>query len=106
MNRPSNPARRALLQRAAIGLSLAPLALGRQRPAWAADPPLLSEQDAAALKVHYVAAASRAKGAQPGAICSTCALYDGASGAAQGGCSLFPGKLVAAAGWCDSWSTV
>ncbi len=104
MHEPTDPTRRALLQQVAAGLSLAQLA--HARSARAADLPLIGEQDPAAMKVHYVADASRAKDAQPGANCANCSLYDGASGAAQGRCSLFPDKLVQAAGWCDSWSTL
>ena len=104
MNEPGNPGRRALLRRAALGLSLAPLVLSERSPAAAAPPPLISEQDPAAQAVHYVEDASRAKGASSGADCSNCSLYGAAAGAAQGTCSLFPGKLVKAAGWCSSWS--
>ena len=66
MNEPSNPGRRALLQRAALGLSLAPLAAAAPAAA-ASSLPLLSEQDPAAKAVHYVDDASRAKGASSGA---------------------------------------
>ncbi|HEX2791870.1 MAG TPA: high-potential iron-sulfur protein [Steroidobacteraceae bacterium] len=104
MNEPRNPGRRALLRRAALGLSLAPLALCEAPPAAAAALPLISEQDPAAKAVHYVEDASRAKDAASGADCSNCSLYGAAAGAAQGSCSLFPGKLVKAAGWCSSWS--
>jgi hypothetical protein len=104
MNELRNPGRRALLQRAALGLSLAPLALREAAPAAAAGPPLISEQDPAAKAVHYVENASRAKGAASGADCSSCSLYGAADGATQGTCTLFPGKLVKAAGWCSSWS--
>jgi hypothetical protein len=101
----SNPGRRALLRRAVLGLSLAPLVLGESSPAAApAQLPLVSEQDPAAKALHYVADASRAKAASSGAECSNCSLYSAADGAAQGSCSLFPGKLVTAAGWCSSWS--
>jgi hypothetical protein len=100
----TNPRRRALLRRAALGLSLAPMILGETLPAAAAALPPLSEQDPAAKAVHYVADASRAKAAASGAECSNCSLYGAAEGAAQGSCSLFPGKLVKAAGWCSSWS--
>lgn len=104
MKQLGNPGRRALLRRAALGLSLAPLLLGETSPAAEAQLPLISEQDPAAKAVHYVADASRAKGATSGADCSSCSLYGAAAGAAQGTCSLFPGKLVKAAGWCSSWS--
>jgi hypothetical protein len=103
MNDRHNAARRALLKQAALGLTLAPLALARSPPALGAEPPLLNEREAAAAAVHYVADASRAKGATSGADCSNCSIY-GATDATQGTCTLFPGKLVKAAGWCSSWS--
>jgi hypothetical protein len=99
-----NPERRALLRRAALGLSLPALLLGETSPAGQAQLPLISEQDPAAKAVHYVEDASHAKAAASGADCSNCSLYGTAGGAAQGTCSLFPGKLVKAAGWCSSWS--
>jgi High potential iron-sulfur protein len=103
MNDLRNPGRRALLQRAALGLSLAPLVLTAPA-APAGSLPLINEQDPAAKAVHYVEDASRAKAAASGAECSNCSLYSAAAGAAQGACTLFPGKLVKAAGWCSSWS--
>jgi hypothetical protein len=98
-----NPARRALLQQAALGLSLSPLALSEAPTALGADLPLISEQDPAAKAVHYVEDVSRAKGAAAGADCSNCSIYS-AAGASKGTCTLFPGKLVKAGGWCRSWS--
>jgi hypothetical protein len=93
----TNPARRTMLRKLALGLSLTPMA-------FAAEAPLLSENDPAAKALEYVADAKRAKTASPGALCSNCSVYSGADGAAQGTCTLFPGKLVKAAGWCKSWS--
>jgi hypothetical protein len=107
MDEISNPGRRALLQRAACAVSLAPLALAAVLPApsaAAAAQPLISEQDPAARSVHYVEDASRAKDATSGAHCSNCSLYTAVGGSTQGKCVLFPGKLVKAAGWCSSWS--
>jgi High potential iron-sulfur protein len=105
MNDLSSPGRRALLRRAALGLSIAPLALAAAPAAPAANLPLISEQDPAAKAVHYVEDASRSKAATAsGANCSNCSLYSAAAGAAQGSCTLFAGKLVKAAGWCSSWS--
>jgi High potential iron-sulfur protein len=103
MNELSNPARRALLRQAALGLSIAPLGLVQSPAALGADLRLISEQDTAAKAVHYVEDAKRAKGAESGADCSSCSLYS-AAGATQGSCTLFPGKLVKAAGWCNAWS--
>ena len=96
-----NPGRRTLLKQAALGLSLAPLALAA---APAADLPLISEQDPAAKAVHYVEDASRAQGGASGAECSNCSIYSATAGASMGTCTLFPGKLVKAAGWCNKWS--
>lgn len=92
--------RRALLRNLALGLSLVPVTA---RVALAADAPLISEKDPAATAVQYVEDASHAQGAQSGAVCANCGLYNGAAGAAQGPCSLFPDKSVKAAGWCNKW---
>jgi high potential iron-sulfur protein len=97
MNKSSHWSRRELLQRLALGLSLAPLARS-------AEMPLLRELAPEAKAVQYVEDASRATAVQSGADCSSCSLYSAASGAAQGTCTLFPGKLVKAAGWCNKWS--
>ena len=102
MKTPSNPGRRALLRRLALGLATVPLASMATRGAQ--SPPLLEESDPAAKAEQYVGDASKAKGAPPGALCSNCSIYSGADGAASGTCTLFPGKLVQAGGWCKSWS--
>ncbi len=96
--------RRALLRRLALGLTLVPLAGLRSRDARAAALPLLSESDPAAKALDYVEDASKAKGAQSGALCSNCSVYGGADGAPAGPCTLFPGNWVKAGGWCKSWS--
>lgn len=101
MDKPVNASRRSLLKNVAMAVSLAPLAVHRAR---AAEMPLISEQDPAALAVQYVDDASHAKNAQNGALCSNCSIYSGAAGAAQGPCTLFPGNFVKAAGWCNKWS--
>jgi hypothetical protein len=98
----SDPTRRALLQRFALGFSCAPLAWASR--AQSADPPLLSESDPAARAQDYVADASRAKQAEAGSNCANCSIYSAKSGATEGACSLFPGKWVKAAGWCRGWS--
>jgi len=97
-----NRERRALLRRLALGLTSLPLAsmVARGAP----SPPLLDENDPAAKAEQYVADATRAKGAPPGALCSNCSIYSGSEGADSGACTLFPGKLVKAGGWCKSWS--
>ena len=103
MDQPQSLSRRALLQRLALGMSLAPMAADLTRPARAAAP-LLAVGSPEAQAVKYVENASAAKGATPGSNCANCGLYQGASGSAQGPCQLFPGKEVKAAGWCSSWA--
>jgi hypothetical protein len=99
-----NPGRRALLKQAALGLSLAPLALAETPATAPADLPLLSEQEPAAKAVHYVEDASRAQGAASGAECSNCSIYSAPAGASKGTCTLFADKSVKAGGWCNNWS--
>jgi hypothetical protein len=101
-----DPARRVLLRRLALGLTLAPLVSAQPPPA-PGDLPLLSENDPKAKAQNYVEDASRAKDAQPGATCANCGLYGGAQGSTQGPCAtLFPGKQVKAAGWCSAWASL
>jgi hypothetical protein len=103
MSEPDKPSRRAILRQVAFGLSAGALGFARVPVGNSANEPLLSEQDPAAKKVHYVEDASHAHEAQPGADCSNCSIY-AAVGATQGSCTLFKGKLVKAAGWCTAWS--
>ena len=95
--------RRRLLQRLALGVSVAPLAAGGLRDTFAATTPLLLVNAPEAKAVKYVEDAKDAQGATPGSNCANCGLYQGPSGATQGPCQLFPGKEVKAAGWCSSW---
>jgi len=96
--------RRRLLQRLALGVSLAPLAAGGLREARAAAAPLLSVKAPEAKAVKYVENARDAPAATPGSNCGNCGLYQGPNGSTQGPCQLFPGKEVKAAGWCSSWA--
>jgi len=93
--------RRRWLQRLALAVSLAPLAVSVRR---AEAAPLLSPGAPEAKKVNYVEDARSAKGATAGNTCANCALYQGASGSSQGPCQLFAGQDVKAAGWCSSWA--
>jgi hypothetical protein len=104
MSEPISFSRRRLLQRLALGVPLAALALVRTRRADAAPAPLLDPTAAEARAVKYVEDAKQAKGAAAGSSCANCALYQGANGSTQGPCQLFPGKDVKAAGWCSSWA--
>jgi hypothetical protein len=99
MTRNTSLSRRRLLQRVAIGLTVA---AGAARTAFAA--PLLPVTAPEARAVKYAEDARQVKEAQPGSNCGNCALYQGANGSVQGPCQLFPGKDVKAAGWCSSWA--
>jgi hypothetical protein len=96
--------RRRLLKRVSLGVAVAPIAAGALKSAWAADLPLVTEDDPTAKALKYVPDASKASGAKPGSHCATCKLYQGAANSAQGPCLLFPGKDVKAGGWCSSWT--
>ena len=96
--------RRRLLQRLALGVSVAPLAAGGLRNAFAASAPLLSASAPEAKAVKYIENAKDAQDATPGSNCANCGLYQGPNGSTQGPCQLFPGKEVKAAGWCSSWA--
>jgi hypothetical protein len=96
--------RRHLLKRVSLGVALTPIAAAALRTAWAADLPLVTEDDPTAKALKYVPDASKASGAKPGSKCENCKLFQGAAGSAQGPCLLFPGKSVKATGWCSSWT--
>ena len=96
--------RRHLLKRVSLGAALSPIAGAALRTAWAADLPLVTEDDPTAKALKYVADASKASGAKPGSKCSTCKLFQGAADSTQGPCLLFPGKAVKSSGWCSSWT--
>jgi hypothetical protein len=100
---PNCLSRRRFLEGTLLAAALAPLTLGLARTAWAAAAALLSPAAPEAKAVQYTEDAKNAKAAQ-GNTCASCALYQGASGTAQGPCQLFPGKDVKAAGWCSSWA--
>lgn len=104
MTEPKSLSRRQLLQRLALGVPAAAVALARPQQARAAELPLLSPEAPEAKAVQYVEDVSQSKRAPKGATCANCGLYQGATGSAQGGCQLFPGRQVKAKGWCSSWS--
>lgn len=97
--------RRQLLQTAIAGLAAVPAAgllAGR------ADAEMLSESDATAKSLGYVADAKKVDAKsnpnyKPGQHCANCMQYTGKAGAPSGPCNIFPGKDVAAAGWCKVW---
>jgi len=97
--------RRQLLQTAMAGLAAVPAA---SLLAGRADAEMLSESDATAKSLGYVADAKKVDPkANPnykaGQHCGNCMQYTGKAGAASGPCNIFPGKDVAAAGWCKVW---
>ena len=97
--------RRQLLQTAIAGLAAVPAA---GLLAQSASAEMLSETDATAKSLGYVADAKRVDAAanpnfKPGQTCANCMQYTGKAGAAAGPCNIFPGKDVAAAGWCKVW---
>ena len=70
---------------------------------------LVAENDPQAVTFAYKADATKVdKAKQPkymaGQLCSNCALFKAATGAAAGACPLFAGKQVAAKGWCNAWA--
>lgn len=104
MSQLTNPSRRSLLKKLAIGVSCLPLLDLSIGELLAADAPLVTSSDPTAIALKYVEDASNAVGAKPGSKCGTCKLYQGADGSKQGPCAIFPGKQVKAAGWCVSWN--
>ncbi|MGB6604937.1 MAG: high-potential iron-sulfur protein [Steroidobacteraceae bacterium] len=104
MTEPKSLSRRQLLQRLALGVPAAAVALARSGQAGAAELPLLAPDAPAAKAVSYTEDASKDKRAAKGASCANCGLYQGATGSARGACQLFPGKDVVAKGWCSSWA--
>jgi High potential iron-sulfur protein len=103
MSREDNPTRRRFVQKVLLGAMLTPLALPRLSVSKAADQPLLSPDDPAAMKVKYTEDASKEKTAKDNK-CSNCGLYEGPYNSAQGPCQIFPDKQVKAAGWCSAWA--
>lgn len=70
---------------------------------------MLSEKDAQAMALGYVADAAKADTKKfpkyaAGQHCGNCALYQGKATDAAAGCPLFPGKQVAGKGWCSAWA--
>lgn len=97
--------RRQLLQGALVSIAAVPAASLLARSASAET---LSESDATAKSLGYVADAKKVNAAanpnyKPGQNCANCMQYTGKAGAASGPCNIFPGKDVAAQGWCKVW---
>jgi len=75
--------------------------------AFAAAPPV-SESDPQAASLGYKADASKVDKAKfpkyaAKQSCSSCQLYQGKAGDAEGACPIFASKVVAAKGWCSAY---
>ena len=101
MYRADRVSRRRLLQQLLVAV---PLTGVIARAARADGEPLVAADSPEAKALGYVEDAKASKEALGGNHCGDCALFQGASGAAQGPCQIFPGKQVKAAGWCRSWA--
>jgi hypothetical protein len=101
MYRADRMSRRRLLHQLLVGVPLAGMIVSTAR---ADAAPLVSSDSPEAKALGYVEDAKASKESQGGHHCGDCALFQGASGAAQGPCQVFPGKQVKAAGWCRSWA--
>jgi hypothetical protein len=99
----SSASRRRFFRITAVGLAASPLVTGLMSGvAHAVD--TVKESDPTAAALGYVADATKsAKRTDKKADCSTCSLYSGKAGAADGPCAIFQGKLVSAKGWCTAW---
>lgn len=90
-------------------LPMACASLAAVHTAQAAELPMVSEKDAQAAALGYVADATKAdKTKYPkyaaGQQCSGCALYLSKAGEPAGACPLFAGRQVAAKGWCSTFA--
>ena len=70
---------------------------------------MVSDKDANAVALGYVADATKADKAKfktyaAGQKCSNCQLYQGKATDAAGGCPLFGAKQVAGPGWCSAYA--
>jgi len=70
---------------------------------------MVSEKDAQAVALGYVADTNKADKAKyknwaATQNCANCALYQGKPTDAAGGCPLFGTKQVAGKGWCSAWA--
>jgi hypothetical protein len=100
---PSTTDRRVFMLQSLVGCAAVGTALKAQAQA------LVAEGDPQATALGYKADATKVdKAKQPkyaaGQLCSNCALFKAAPGAAAGACPLFAGKQVAAKGWCSAWA--
>jgi len=99
----TNPSRRVFIMQAMVASG--GVLTAQQVAAQAA----LAESDAQAVALGYKSDASKVDKAKQtryaaGQVCSNCALFQAASGAAAGACPLFAGQQEAVRGWCTAWA--
>ena len=102
MNKAATGRRVFLMQTMTVGIATA---MATQASAQT----MLAESDPQASALGYKADATKVDKAKQtkyaaGQICTNCALFQAAPGAAAGGCPLFGGKQVAAKGWCSAYA--
>jgi len=103
MTTESSASRRRFFKITAVGLAAAPFATALMSGAAHAVVPV-KETDPTAAALGYVADATKStKRADKAATCSSCSLFSGKNGAADGPCTIFQGNLVSAKGWCSAW---
>lgn len=90
-------------------IQIVPLAGASMLGAGSALAELVSEKDAQAVALGYVADATKAdktkyKTYAAGQACSNCALFQAKATDAAGACPLFAGKQVAGKGWCSAYA--
>ena len=104
MTTESSNSRRRFFKITAIGLAAAPFATALMSGAARAAAVPVKETDPTAAALGYVADATKStKRTDKAAMCSTCSLFSGKAGAADGPCTIFQGNLVNAKGWCTAW---
>jgi High potential iron-sulfur protein len=99
----SSASRRRFFRITAVGLAAAPFATALMSGvAHAVD--TVKESDATAKALGYVMDATKSTTrTDKAATCSSCSLFTGKAGAADGPCAIFQGNLVSAKGWCTAW---
>ena len=103
MTTESSPSRRRFFKITAVGLAAAPFATALMSGA-AHAVVAVKETDPTAAALGYVADATKStKRTDKAATCSSCSLFSGKNGAADGPCTIFQGNLVSAKGWCSAW---
>lgn len=99
----ANQQRRRLLKAGLFGLAALPFGMGAMtRQAFAAELPLLPEDNPQAKALHYKHDATQVNHPkyQAGQACHNCMFFK----PDNNGCALFPANSVDPNGWCQSWT--